>query len=277
MRPPLTDYQRSIAEDRIIFDHLLAPDLEQSLLRASVACAENGKEETGIIEFFCGLYLQYQKEVADLFQGDFAAALEQNFPKHRFGVQGLFPEAVLNRATSDDNDSGIPYISMKYSDELLRLLWLATTLANAVGEKASLKDVIAAAMQDTGWMQELLRYGLSSVHKIASFKTDIETVIFYATTLMNQASPKELEFEHDGVLQPPFTLEAKTPSGGFQPVRMATIKLNGVNVAEIGWPGVPSASVPVELKIPNKIEMELDGPAFGSVEVTVRGTLDTGN
>lgn len=72
--------------------------------------------------------------------------------------------------------------------------------------------------------------------------------------------------------QPPFTLEAKTPPGGFLPVRVAKIKLNEAKVADIGWPGEPSASVSVELKNSNTIEMELDGPSFGSIQVTVRNS-----
>lgn len=258
MRPPLTEHQRRIAQHRIMFDHSLARDLEESLRRASLACAENGKEVSGIIDLFCGLYLQYQKEVADHFRGDFDVVLKQNFPKHRFGVEGLFPQVVLDKVTSDDDSSGFEY-SLKYSDELLRLLWLATTLANAVGKKASLKDVLAAATQDTGWMDELLRHGLAPARKIADFKTDIETVVFYATTHMNEAWPRQLEFEHHETLKPPFTLDIRTPSGGFQPVRMAKVKLNGAKVAEIAWSGEPTASVRVELVKSNKIELELDG------------------
>ena len=33
-----------------MFDHPLAPDLDEALRRASLACAENGKTETGLIE-----------------------------------------------------------------------------------------------------------------------------------------------------------------------------------------------------------------------------------
>jgi hypothetical protein len=270
MRPPLTDYQRRIAHHRLTFDHPLSPDLEESLRRASLACAENGKEVTGIIDLFCGLYLEYQKEVADHFRGDFTAVLAQNFPKHRFGFQGLIPEVVLDKVTTDDDSCGIGY-SMEYSDDLLRLLWLATTLANAAGKKASLKDVFAAATQDTGWMNELLRHGLAPARKIANFKTDIETVIFYATIHMSESWPRQFEFEYDGTLLPPFTLEVRTPSGGFQPVRMAKVKLNGAKVAEIAWPGETTASVPVELVKSNKFELELDGPTFGSIEMTVQG------
>src|SRR5260370_26293739 len=270
MRTTLTDYQRRIAQDRMTFDHLLSSELKHSLHRASLACAENNKAETGIIDLFCGLYLESQKEVADHFRGDFDAVLKQNFPKHRFGDQGSIPQAVLDKATSDDS-GGFSY-PLKYSDELLRLLWLATTLANAVGKKASLKDVVAAVTQDTGWTGEWLRHRLTPARTITNFKIDVETVIFFATTHMNERWPRQMQFEHDGILQPPFTLEVSTPSGGFQPVRLAKVKLNGREVAKIEWPEAPSASVTVALLKSNKIELEIDGPTFGSIEVTVRGT-----
>src|SRR5260370_31017868 len=264
MRSILADYQRRIAQHRMTFE------LEQSLRRASLACAENRKEETGIIDLFCGLYLEFRKEVADHFQGDFAALLKQNFPKHRFGDEGLIPEVVLDKITSDDDSSGVMY-SMKYSDELLRLLWLATALANAVGKKASHKDVLAAVTQDADWMEELQRHGLAPARKIANFKMEVETVVFYAATHMNQSWPRQLQFENDGTLQPPFTLDVKTPSGASQPVRLAKVKLNGDKVAEGTWPGEAAASVPVEPLKSNKIAVALDGPSFGSIEVTVRG------
>lgn len=276
MKSALTDYQRRIAQYRMTFDHLLSPEIKQSLRRASLACSENHKEETGIIEMFCGLYLEYQRELADHFRGDFATVVKQTFPKHRFGDQGFIPEVVLDKITSDDDSCGVGY-PMKYSDEVLRLLWLATTLANAVGKKASLKDVLAAATQDASWMDELLRHGLAPSRKIANFQMEVETVVFYATIHMGEGWPRHLEFENDGILQPPFTLEVSTPSGGFQPVRSARVKLNGREVAEIAWSKEPSASVPVELLKSNKIDLEIDGPAFGSIEVTARGTLATVN
>jgi hypothetical protein len=272
MEPTLTNYQRGIAQHRMSFDRMLSPELDEALRRASLARAENGKKETGIIDFVCGLYLHYQEQMAAHFRGDFSALLKQNVPKHRFGNEGLIPEIVLDRITSDDDFGGIGW-DTRYSDELLRLLWLATALANAVGKKTSLKDVLAAVTQHADWMDELFRHGLVPVRKIASFKMEVETVVFYATIHMNQAWPRQLEFENGGTLQPPFTLEVITPSGGFQPVRLAKVTLNGSNVAEIAWPERAEASVPVELLKSNKIELVLDGPAFSSIEVTVRGTL----
>jgi hypothetical protein len=209
--------------------------------------------------------------VADHFRGDFAAVVKQNFPIHRFGDQGFISEAVLDKITSDDDSWGVSY-PLKYSDDLLRLLWLATTLANAVGKKPSLKDVIAALTQDTAWSAGLARNGLAPARRIANFKTDVETVIFYATTHMNERWPRQLEFRLDESLGPPFTLEVSTPAGGFQPVRFAKVTLNGSGVAEIAWPGTPTASVKVNLLESNKIDLELDGPKFGSMELNVRGT-----
>jgi len=235
---PLTDYQRRLAEHRIMFDHPLAPDLDEGLRRASLACAENGKKETDLIELFCALYLHYQREVSDHFIGDFRSLLSRTFPKHRYGDEGLIPDAMLEKITTDDEAGGFVY-SVKHTDEVLRLLWLATALANGVGKRTSLKDVLDAHM--------------------------------------NAAWPRRLEFQHDEALKPPFTLEVKTPSGGFQPVRTAQIKLNGKKVAEIAWPAAAMASAVVELDASNRIELELDGPTFGSIEFTIRGTSEALN
>ena len=270
MEPPLTAYQRQLAEHRIMFDHPLASDLEEAVRGASLACAENGNKETGLIEFFCGLYLHYRKEVSDHFNGDFDAVLIRTFPKHRYGVEGLVPDAILEKAATDDESGGFFY-SVKHSDEVLRLLWLAVALANAVGKRASLKDALAALGQDMGWTSQLSRDGLTLAHKVANFDSDVGTVVFHATTHMNAAWPRQLEFQHDGTVKPPFTLEVKTPSGGFQPVRTARITLNGNKVAEIARPATAIVNAAVELKASNSIDLELDGPAFASIEFTIRG------
>lgn len=270
MEPPLTAYQRQLAEHRIMFDHPLSSDLEEALRRASLACAENGEKETGLIEFFCGLYLHYRKEVSDHFNGDFDAVLTQTFPRHRYGVEGLISDAILEKAATDEESGGF-FFSVKHSDEVLRLLWLAMALANAVGKRASLKDALAALGQDVGWTSQLSLHGLTLAHQVANFDSDVGTVVFHATTHMNAAWPTRLEFQHDGMVKPPFELEVKTPSGGFQPVRTACIKLNGNKVAEIAWPATPNVNAAVELKPSNSIELELEGPAFGSIEFTIRG------
>ena len=82
-----------------------------------------------------------------------------------------------------------------------------------------------------------------------------------------------MDFDCEGSVQAPFTVELSTPSGPFQPVRSARVKLNGIEVASIEWPKKPTVSVVVELQAANKIGFELDGPShFASVEVIVRGT-----
>jgi hypothetical protein len=273
MKPHLNTYQRRFAQHRMTFDNLLSPELAESLLRASLACFENQRKETGIIEFFCGLYLQNQKEISTHFHGDFAAVVRQNFPKHRFGHEGLVPKVMLDQMTSEGAscDPGVMF-SFQYSDELHRLLWLSARLANAVGKKASVKDAIAAVTLDRGWMDELLLSGITPSRNIADFDREVRTVIFHATPHTSEGWPRQMDFEHVGTFQSPFTLEASTPSGRFQPVRSAKVKLNGGEVASIAWPDKPTVRVGVELLNLNKIEFELDGPAFGSVEVTVRGT-----
>ena len=200
---PFTDHQRRLAQHQSMFDHQLALDLEEDLRRASLACAENGKQETDLIDLFCGLFLHYRREVTDHFSGDFDAVLKQTFPKHRYGIEGPIPDAILEKATTDDESDGFFY-SVKHSDEVLRLLWLATALANAVGKRASLKDVLAAQTQNRRWTDELWRHGVTLAHKVADFELQIGTVVFHATTHMHATWPRRLEFQHDGTLKPPF-------------------------------------------------------------------------
>lgn len=147
--------------------------------------------------------------------------------------------------------------------------------ANAVGKRASLKDALAALGQDMDWTSQLSRHGMTLAHKVANFDSDVGTVVFHATTHMNAAWPRRSEFQHEGTVKPPFRLEVKTPSGGFQPVRTARIKLNGNKVAEIAWPATAIVNAAVELKASNWIELELDGPVFGSIEFTIRGASRT--
>jgi hypothetical protein len=98
VKPRLNAYQRSFAQHRMTFaTNLLSPELAESLRRASLACAENQKKETGIIDFFCGLYLQDRNEISLHFSGDFGAAVGHNFPIHRFGHEGLVPLSVRLR------------------------------------------------------------------------------------------------------------------------------------------------------------------------------------
>lgn len=266
------NYQRSLALQRLVFDRMLSADLDEALHKTALACAENHKEETGLIEFFCGLYLHFQEELTHHFQGDFAALLKGNLPKHRRGRLGLVPESILDKTASEDDSAEAAYMyNLRFSDDVLRLLWLSAKLANAVGKKPSLKDVLAALSLDRSWIDELRRAGLEPRHKVADFESDVETVVFHATAHCNSAKPKLEEFKHDGSLYPPYTLELVTPSGGFQPVRAAKVKLNGGNVAEIAWSEKPIAKVQVELQKENTLEFEIEGPNTASLEVTIRG------
>jgi hypothetical protein len=271
MKVLLNDFQRSYAQQRItFFTEILSMELTQSLQRTSLACAENHKKQAGIIDLFCGLYLQDREEITRNFKGDLPAIVSRNFPIHRFGREGLFPKAMLDDLASESGGSGFSYF-LNYSDDVLRLLWLSAKLASAVGKKASLKDVIAAVSLDRGWMDELLRSGLTPSHNVLDFDKEVRTVIFHATPHTGEGWPREMEFGLDETLRPPFALEVTTPSGPFQPVRSAKVKLNGSGVADVSWPEKPTAIVDVKLQTSNKIEIELDGPRFGSVELTVRG------
>ena len=71
-------------------------------------------------------------------------------PKHRFGNQGRVPHAMLEQMASEGAlyDSGVQY-PLDYNDGLLRLLRLAARLANAVGKKASIRDIVAAVTLST--------------------------------------------------------------------------------------------------------------------------------
>jgi hypothetical protein len=276
MELPLKTHQRQFALQRMAFgSNLLSPEVAEALRRACLACAENQKKETGIIDFLCGLYLHFQNDLAAHFTGDFAAVVSRNFSIHRFGHEGLVPKNMLDGMTQEDpSDLATSFFySVNLSDELLRLLWLSAKLASAVGKKASLMDVVAAAALDGNWTEELLRNGLKWKRFVADFDRDVRTIIFHAAPHTTEGWPKEMDFEHDGSFQPPFTLELSTPSGPFQPVRSARVKLNEREVATVEWPEKPTVSVIVELRTLNKIKFELDGPShFASVEVTVRGT-----
>jgi hypothetical protein len=177
--------------------------------------------------------------------------LKQHIPKHRFGREGLVPKAMIEQAASegDSCDSGVMY-PLNYSDDLLRLLWLAAKLGSAVGKKASIRDVVAAVTLDTDWMDELKRNGLEPSKNLADFDKEVRTVVFHGSPHSGEGWPRytDFEVEHRGTLGPPFTLEMITPSGGFQPVRCAKARLNGVEVGQIEWPNKASIRADVELE-----------------------------
>jgi hypothetical protein len=271
MKNALSDFQRTYAHHRITFiSDLLSLELAESLRRTSLACAENKKKQSGIIDVLCGLYLQNPDGIAGYFKGDLSSVVNQNFPIHRFGREGLLSKAMLEQA-ANDADSGAYGYAINFSDDVLRVLWLSAKLANAVGKKASLQDVIAAMALDREWMDELSRSGITPNCSSADFDDEIGTIVFYATPHTGEGWPGEIEFEPDKEFRPPYKLEVSTPSGPFAPVRSARVKLNGSEVGNISWPAKPTLSLEVELLLSNKIEFELDGPRFGSIEVSVRG------
>lgn len=264
----LTDRQRKLAHHVLLFDRPLAYEVAEALQRATLACAENSVASTGLPEFFCGLYLQFKQELQVHFDGEAVALVERTFPKHRFGDKGLVTEKVLENAASDE-DSSFGY-SVVLSDDLMRLLWAATRLADAVGRKTSLKDVIAAITLEEEWLGELRRNGVTPREKLRDFR-DVLNVVFFATLHAHGSWPKQTQFDMDEKIQPPFTALVRTPSGGFAAMKTATMRLNGKTVAEISWPDRSEVSVPVELQAKNTVEFEFDGPQFGSMEVTIRG------
>lgn len=266
----LTNYQSSFAHHRLMLSSALSPEVQQCIFRMGIACGENKQEPPSIIDLVCGLYLGYPEQVAQYFQGDFVAALNQNFPKHRFGDDGLRPAPAIENGDSG-KDSGSFGFDMKFSDDILRILWLATALANAAGKKTSVQDVVTAVLQDQVWKDELPRYGLEPMHKVANFKAEVESIIVFVTAFARKRWPPPLEFELDGAFQPPFWLEVITPAGAFEPMRLTGVQLNGAKVAEVKWPDQPTARVPVELLKSNQIQLEVEGGTFASVEVIVRG------
>jgi hypothetical protein len=272
MKSTLGDFQRRYAHHRITFvSDLLSLELAESLRRTSLACAENKKKQSGIIDVLCGLYLQNPSVIARSFKGDLASVVNQNFPIHRFGREGLLSKAMLDQVANDEDGAAYGY-AINFSDDVLHVLWLSAKLANAVGKKASLQDVIATMALDRGWMDELSRSGITPNCSSADFDDEVGTIVFYATPHTGEGWPREIEFELDKEFQPPYRLEVSTPSGPFAPVRSARVKLNGSEVGNISWPARPIFSTEVELLLSNKIEFELDGPRFGSIEVSVRGT-----
>jgi len=177
---------------------------------------------------------------------------------------------VIEQLASESGEAGFSFY-LNYGDDVLRLLWLSRRLANAVGKKPSLKNVVAALALNREWVDELSRSGFTTIHELADFDRDVRTVIFHATPHTGKEWPREIDFEFNKDLRPPYSLDVTTPSGAFRPVRLARVKLNGNEVLEVSWPEKPVAIVNVELHLSNKSEIELDGPMFGSVEITFRG------
>ncbi|HEV2988946.1 MAG TPA: hypothetical protein VG759_10920 [Candidatus Angelobacter sp.] len=268
----LTQQQRQFAQyvlmfERFVFGQSLPYEMAQNELalafqRATLGCAENKLEQTGFKEFFCGLYLQYRDQMELYFSGDLYTLVQRTFAKHRFGEAGLMPEPM-------PASEGFGY-SIDLADNLLRLLWLATRLSNAVGEKADLKTVVAAIAQDVECLGELERNGIRFKQELSDFN-QVLNVVFFATynAMLNQE--RTVSFDLDDQFRPPFTAVVKTPSGPGEPMKRARLKLNNQQIADISWPENPMTRVPVELQEHNLVEFEFDLPDFGGMEVVIRG------
>jgi hypothetical protein len=151
-----------------------------------LACSENEKEESGVVDFSCGLYLQFRDELNSYFQGDISAVVRQNFPVLRFGFQGTIPKVMLDNEASG-GEAGFHY-SLKYSDGLLRLLWLSARIASSVGKTASLKDVVAALAFDHESMQET---GITPRTGLADFDHDVRTVVCHGSVHTHAEWPRD--------------------------------------------------------------------------------------
>lgn len=274
MKKSLSQFQRGYGHHRLTFvADLLSLELTEALRRTSLACAENRKKRAGIVELVCGLYLQDRDEIVKHFQGDLATVVGRIFPIHRFGREGLFGKQMLDALASDSDEHAAFGYPLDYEDDVLRLLWLSARLAGAVGKSTSMKDAIAAISLDPEWIEKLARGGLTLNGQLPDFDQEIKTIIFYATPHTGEGWPKELDFQFNKEFDPPYKLAVVTPSGPFQPVRSARVKLNGAPLAIVEWPDRPKTVVEVELRNSNKIEVEMEGPQFGSLELIVRGVL----
>jgi len=56
-------------------------------------------------------------------------------------------------------------------------------------------------------------------------------------------------------------------------MRTGTMAVNGKQIASISWPDHAEVTLPIELLPKNTLEFEFEGPQFGSMEVTIRGTI----
>jgi len=266
MATSLSDAQRNYAQHQLLFDRPLAMEMNEAIIRASVARAENERPETGLPEPFGALYLQYQEEIERYFDG-VPELVRRVFPKHRFGAEGLSPQQVTANALEEqegESGTGVGW-ELRLSDDAIRLLWQASRLANIVGKKASLKDVIAALPLSSGWLEQLREHGVTPKAKLAN----LSDVIFFVSAHTSSDWPTQAQFTATDT-KGPFVAAIKTPSGGFLPVRSANVTLNDNRVATLNWPDKATEIVAVELRDQNIIQWELDGPQFGSMEIIIR-------
>jgi hypothetical protein len=74
------------------------------------------------------------------------------------------------------------------------------------------------------------------VHQVANFKTEVEAVVFLAKAFMRERWPPPMEFEIGNAIQAPFRLEAVTPFGRFEPMRLTRIQLKAGSRAYVAGP-----------------------------------------
>ena len=76
-------------------------------------------------------------------------------------------------------------------------------------------------------MQEIARVGITPRTGVADFDHDVRTVVFHGSVHTPAEWPREMDFEIHERLEQPFKLEMITPSGRFQPLHSAQVKLDG--------------------------------------------------
>ena len=111
--------------------------------------------------------------------------------------------------------------------------------------------------------------GVGPRGRVRDFR-DVLSIVFFATLHAHGSWPKKKEFDIEKI-QPPFAASMKIPMGGFAAMTTAGMKLNRVLVAEISCPDRSEIITPVQLEAENIVEYKFEGPAVGSMEVTIRG------
>ena len=215
----LSKCQRGFCHHALLFDRPLSHEVGQALHRACLAGAENNTPLTDAIGLFCGLCLEFGDEMQLHFRGDLDALVRHIFPKHRLGDEGLVPGRMIESAASDEDDGGMGF-PISLTDGAIQLLWTATRLANSVGKKTSLNDCIAAIAVDAETLLELSRHNIHPRHRLADVQ-DILRIVFFAP--FHAGWPKIKEFEVDHPQDAYYAVRVKTPSGGFAPMRGATV------------------------------------------------------
>lgn len=160
MAQTLTELQKAEVSHQLLMGRLLSPGLAETMTRATLASAENGKPETNLPQFVAALYLEFGENLARHFAGDLEVFLKEVLPNHRRGDHGLIPEKSLHEA-GESCDFGFGW-KIKIGEDLGRILWNSSRLSSAVGKPASLLDFISALAIDPDACGTLRAAGLSS-------------------------------------------------------------------------------------------------------------------